>query len=71
MISTFRIKRYYPFSHVLRFRHAHYIAFRGHSGITVISGTNIVMACVELWSIYDPADPQKYLYDVDNGETDA
>jgi hypothetical protein len=21
--------------------------------------------------IYDPADPQKYLYDVDDGETDA
>jgi hypothetical protein len=39
-----------PLTHFSRFRHAHHIAhFRGHSGITVTSGTNIVMACVELW----------------------
>jgi len=39
-----------PLTHFPRFRHAHFIAhFRGHSGIIVTSGTNIVMACVELW----------------------
>jgi hypothetical protein len=39
-----------PPTHFSRFRLAHYIAhFRGHSGITVTSGINIVMDCVDLW----------------------